>query len=161
MRAVCKDALSSLNSTDHNSPIVLQKIGFNIISHYMTTRKTTKGNWLSKSGYGIILSALKHLYRSSGVVMDTTIEKDLAQFMGGMKRTVAKRKIEAGESLKEGKKSMSPDVYKLMCNLLYHGEGDDCLFAHAMLTMEWNLMARSENCFATNVNHISNHIFFA
>ena len=28
------------------------------------------------------------------------------------------------------------------------------MFAHAFLTLEWNLLARSDNCFQMNINHI-------
>ena len=35
---------------------------------------------------------------------------------------------------------------KTLCGVLHHGEGEDFIFAHVFLTMEWNLMARSDNC---------------
>ena len=45
-------------------------------------------------------------------------------------------------------------MYKRLCEELYNGKGDDHLFAHALLTMEWNLMARSNNCVNMHVQHI-------
>ena len=74
--------------------------------------------------------------------------------MSGMKRTVASQKDESGESLDEGKKLMSYEVYKKLCELLFEGEGYDYTFAHVFLTLEWNLLARSNNCLAMNVNHV-------
>ena len=44
--------------------------------------------------------------------------------MSGMKRTVASQKDESGESLDEGKKSMSYEVYKKLCELLFEEEVD-------------------------------------
>ena len=41
-----------------------------------------------------------------------------------------------------------------MCQLLMRGEGDDYLFAHTFLTLEWNLLARSDNCLSMHINHI-------
>ena len=37
---------------------------------------------------------------------------------------------------------------------MYNGNGGGHLFAHAFLTMEWNLMARSDNCVNMYVQHI-------
>ena len=44
-----------------------------------------------------------------------------------------------------------------MCEILYKGEGQtgsDYIFAHAFLTMEWNLMARSDNCLHMHMSHV-------
>ena len=71
-----------------------------------------------------------------------------------MKRAVADNKRESGASLDEGKKSMSFEVYKRLCEVLYNRKGDDHLFAHAFLKMEWNLMARSNKCVNMHVQHI-------
>ena len=38
--------------------------------------------------------------------------------------------------------------------LLFYGEGDDYAFSHMFLTLEWNLLARSDNCLDMNVNHV-------
>ena len=46
------------------------------------------------------------------------------------------------------------EVLKILCEELYNGKGDNHLFAHAFLTMEWNLMARSDNCVNMHVQHI-------
>ena len=45
----------------------------------------------------------------------------LYQFMSGMKRTVAYKNPESGESLDEGKKPMSYEVYKKLRELLFEG----------------------------------------
>ena len=153
-RLVCKQVLDNMNKVDNNCPIVLNKLTFNLFSHYLTTRKNKKGEYLSKAGYGQIRSSLKHLYRMSGEKMDETYEGELGQFMSGLKRTVAASRAESGRSLDEGKKGMSYEVYKLICEILYKSQEDDYLFAHAFLTMEWNLLARSDNCFTMHVKHI-------
>ena len=49
---------------------------------------------------------------------------------------------------------MRYEVYKKLCKLLFEGEGDDYAFAHMFLMLEWNLLARSDNCLAMNLNHI-------
>ena len=49
---------------------------------------------------------------------------------------------------------MSYEVYKNLCKLLFEGEGDDYAFDHVFLTLEWNLLARSDNCLAMNIHHV-------
>ena len=71
-----------------------------------------------------------------------------------MKRVVADNKRESGAGLDEGKKEMSFEGYKRLCEELYNGKVDDHLFAHDFLTMEWNLIVRSENCVNIHVQHI-------
>ena len=70
---------------------------------------------------------------------------ELSKLMIGMKRTVASQKAESGESLDEGKKSMSYEVYKKLCELLFEGEGDDYAFSHMFLTLECKILERSDN----------------
>ena len=48
---------------------------------------------------------------------------------------------------------MSYEVYKNLCGLLFEGEGDDYACTHVFLTLEWNLLAQSNNCLDMNVNH--------
>ena len=71
-----------------------------------------------------------------------------------MKRTVASQKAEIGEILDEGKKLISCEVYKKLCELIFEGEGDDYAFAHVFLMLEGNLLARSDNCLAMKINHV-------
>ena len=41
-----------------------------------------------------------------------------------------------------------------MCEISFKSDDDNFLFAHTFLTMEWNLLACSDNCFTMQVNHI-------
>jgi hypothetical protein len=154
IREVCRKALDNINTVDNNCPVMLEKLTFNLFSHYLSTRRNKKGEYLSKTGYGQIRSSVKHMYRMCGKEMDNTYEKLLSQFMSGLKRTVASSRAASGRSLDEGKKGMSFEVYKKMCEILFKSDDDEYLFAHTFLTMEWNLLARSDNCFSMNVNHI-------
>ena len=62
MRAICKLALDGMNKTDSNSPIILQKITFNLFSYYLTTRRNKAGGFLSKGIYSGVRSAFVHMY---------------------------------------------------------------------------------------------------
>ena len=154
LRAECKSLLENINKDDHNSPIILEKMTFNVFSHYLTTRKTKDGKLLSRSSYGGIRSALVYLHRMNGTEMPVEMQKDVSQLMCGIKRQVVKEKIGNGESLDEGKKPMSFDAYCLMCEKLMESDASEALFAHCFLTMEWNLMARSDNCNMMHVSHV-------
>ena len=67
---------------------------------------------------------------------------------------VQKDKVKHGDSLSQGKKKMTFEAYELMCNLLLKEKDEAYVFAHLYLTLEWNLMSRSENvndCHAENI----------
>ena len=74
--------------------------------------------------------------------------------MSGLKRTITQAKSESGQSLDEGKKGMKFEVYKKMCEIMFRSDNDDYLFAHTFLTLEWNLLARADNCFHMQTQHI-------
>ena len=61
---------------------------------------------------------------------------ELSQFMSRMKRKVVSQKAKSGEILDEGNKSMSYELYKKLCGLLFEGEGGDYAFDHVFLTLE-------------------------
>ena len=66
MRSICKIALDGMNKTDNSSPIILQKITFNLFSHDLTTRRNKGGGFLPKEGYSGVSSAFVHMYSTSG-----------------------------------------------------------------------------------------------
>ena len=103
MRATCKDAQEEVNRSDENCPIVIEKLTFNVFSHYMSTKKIKKyGGYLFTTSYGGIRSSLTHLYLMSGNKMDGGFKKELSQFMSGMKRVVATNKRESGANIDVG-----------------------------------------------------------
>ena len=44
-------------------------------------------------------------------------------------------------------------TYEKMCQLMFVGGDDEYLFSHAFITIEWNLMARSDNFMNMHLNH--------
>ena len=62
MRAACKYALNAMCRNDDNCPILLEKMTFNIFSHYMSMKESkNSGVYLSATIYGGIRSALTHM----------------------------------------------------------------------------------------------------
>ena len=110
--------------------------------------------YLGKSSYDGIRSSIMHLYRICDTEMDEMFQKCVGQYIAGMKRVVAKEKKETGQKLCEGKREMPLNVYEKNCEILVSGESDEYLFAHAFLTIECNLMARSDNVVHLSVEHI-------
>ena len=74
--------------------------------------------------------------------------------MSVMKRVIASNKRQDKISLEGGKKVMSFDVYKTIYDVLHQGEGEEFIFSHTFLTMEWNFMARSNNSVNMHIKHI-------
>ena len=94
MCATCKATLEEVNKSDNNCSIVLDKITFNIFSHYMSTKKSKKsGRYLSDTSYDGVQSPLTNMYCMSGKTMDVELNKELYQFILGMKRVVASNNI--------------------------------------------------------------------
>ena len=106
-----------MNRADNSCPLLMNKLTFNVFSHYITRRKNKKGEYLSKAGYGQIRSSLKHLYRMSEETTDEEYKKELSQLMSGLKGTVAASRGVRGRDLDEGKKGMSFEVYTIMCEI--------------------------------------------
>ena len=93
MCANCKAALEEVNKRDDNCPIVLDKMTSNVFSHYMTTKKGKKsGGYLSATSYGGFRCSLTNMYSMSGKTMDGELNKELYQFVLGIKRVIASNK---------------------------------------------------------------------
>ena len=83
----------------------------------MSTKKSKKsGGYLSATSYGGFRISLTNLYCMSGKTIDGELNKELYQFMFGMKIFIASNKREYGDIIYELKKAMSFEVFKkLQC----------------------------------------------
>lgn len=88
MKKVCKEALQNTRRELKNSPVLLDKLTFNVYSDFLSTRKSKGENMLAVSTYGLYRSSLMELYRASGCDMNEDFKRDLHVFMGGIKRSV-------------------------------------------------------------------------
>ena len=87
--------------------------------------------------------------------MHSSFTCHLKQFTKGIWWTVADKKKVEGDSMLIGKKKIDFNVYQLMCELFMREEGEEFIFACSFLTLEWNLMARSENVVHAHMFHIT------
>ena len=100
MQATCKYLIKAINRNDDNCPILMEKITFDLFSHYTSMKKIKKsGVYLSATIYEGIRSALTSLYRASGNDMDQLFKKELSYFILVMKRVIASNKKQYGISL--------------------------------------------------------------
>jgi len=109
---------------------------------------------LRKSTYGSSRSALMHLYRGCGAAIPNRSQNELANFMRGMTRKVAKQKDNLGIKADEDKSPISFHVYEKLCQSVMESEDDKYTFGQCFLTLEWNLMSWSDNVAHSHVNHL-------
>jgi len=150
-----------MSAEDDNCPFVLSELTFAHFSAFLSTRTRTRGknkgqpNSLGIASFDQAKSALVHLFRMSKYKMLEQMSDKLKMFMKGLKRHVASKKMESGDSQIVGKRKMDFKVYEKMCEQFLKEEGEEFLFARCFLTLEWNLMARSESIVTANFFHIT------
>ena len=76
----------------------------------------------------------------------------MTTLLKGFTRTIVGQRVEAGESLEEGKEVMGFECLKLLCEKFFEGRNDEYHFAHLFLLLEWNLIARSDNIVHLHIN---------
>ncbi len=156
-----QECFLAMSPEDDNCPFCLSNLTFAHFSNFLSTRTRSRGknkgapNSLGVASYDQAKSALVHLFRMSKYEMSGDFSESLKIFMKGMKRVVAKKKMESGDKNMIGKKKMDYKVYEKLCELFMKEEGEEYLFARCFLTLEWNLMARSESIVFAHLFHIT------
>ena len=149
-----------MSPQDDNCPFILSNLTFEQFSDFVTQRKARRGKGrglsmsLGNASYEQSQSALKHLFRMSKYAMQTNFFDNLKQFTKGIRRHVADKKVLEGDVTMVGKKKMGFNVYKKICEKFLQEGGEEYIFSHAFVTLEWNLMARSENVVNAHILHV-------
>lgn len=89
------------------------------------------------STYDTIRSAVTHLYTATAVEMPSLLKSSLALYIRGAKRLNKLSKQMLGLDLTEGKKGMSKEVYRKICEILFRSNKKEHLFAHLFFVLEW------------------------
>ena len=152
-----KKALQIVSSaSEENKPILFELVSVRMFIEFLHSRARKQGkNFLSKSGCGSYRSAYKELYRQCGMKMRTEFESDLSIKFKGLMRGYAIEKETTGGRLAEGKDPMSFSLYQLLCKKMMSDGTKESVFAHAFLTLTWNLICRSKNTVNIHRNHLS------
>ena len=125
-------------------PIDIKAFKVEVFMTYLLSLKRSDGNFFSYSCYDGKRSALMHLFSESGIVFDMKSKIELSDMMVGLKKSIAKENSKKGLRTVEGKEHMTFDVYKLTCQLLVEDGSPECIFCLCFLTLQWNLISRSE-----------------
>ena len=111
-----QDCFLACSAEDNNCPFILSNLIFPHFSNFLLIRTRargkTKGSSLGVASYDQAKSKLIHLYRMSKYDIPSDFAGNLKIFMKGMKRTVAAKKMEDGDSGIIGKIKMDFKVYK-------------------------------------------------
>ena len=159
--AVIKRAFELVReANEEKQPILLSDITVKMFVNFLFAmgRNNTDGDqkFMSKSGCGSYRSALKDMYRQCGnIPIDDKFEKELSTKLKGLLRAHAEEKESTGKRLSEGKDPMSFALYKLLCKKMMEDGSKSAVFAHAFLTLTWNLVCRSKNTVYIHRNHIA------
>lgn len=141
-------------------PIKLEQVTVELFIHFLfaMARKNCKGDqkYLSKSGSGNYRSAFKDLYRQCGdKKVPSEFEDALSTKLKGYLRGHQQEKEKNGGRLTEGKDPMPFALYKFLCSKMMEDGSSQAIFAHAFLTITWNLICRSKNTVHIHRKHIS------
>ena len=149
-------------------PISLEKLTFQIFTRYLSSfkkkikKKNTGGDEndevsvrMSTSKYDGECSALAFLFKKSGAVRDLDMWKKLSNYKKGSRRVAAKEKTLHGLRHDEGKRVLSFRGFRLLAQKLLESDKKECIAAHFFLLLDWNLIARAENCLMANITQIS------
>lgn len=110
---------------------------------------------LEATTYDGYRSAISFLYRESGVTMPNELSEGFTIYIKGSRRINLAAKQTLGLKITEGKRHMTPEVYKFLAKTLFESPKPEHVFAHTFLVLDWNLMKRAENCVNANISHVS------
>ena len=144
------------NANKNEKPIICEELTMRVFVeflHYWARIK--KQIFLSKSRCRSYRSTLKELYRQCKEWISSEFESNLSVKFKGMMREYAREKQETGRRLVEGKDVISFSLYRLLCKRMMRDEIKEAVFAHAFLTLIWNLVYKSKNIVNIHHNHLS------
>ena len=158
-KAVISWALQLIKSANCTS----QPINFEAVNDkkfvkflFVLARNNTDGNkYLRKSDCGSYRSTFKDLYHQCQVSVDQAFEAYLTKAFKVLLRAHSQEKEAKGSCLLEGKDPMTFTLYKRLCTKMMADGSKEAIFAHAFLTLTWNLVCRSKNIVFIHRNHIS------
>ena len=74
--------------------------------------------------------------------------------MAGMKITVVKEIQDRGVTWEEGKSPIAFPIFKRLCQSMAASGSSEHVYAKYRLNLEWIMIAKSENCVNSHVNHL-------
>ncbi|ETN22049.1 hypothetical protein PPTG_02102 [Phytophthora nicotianae INRA-310] len=122
---------------------------------FLVAKMNASGRVLKVTTLGGYRSAVKDIYRQKRVALPVEYADDMKTLYQGFKRVEATRnQAGAGEAKMAGKMALPYSTYTQACKeTLVLSDGG---FSHLYLTLQWNLMCRSQSVETINSGHLSN-----
>ena len=140
-----EEAIKKTIFEDEVCPLLLQKFDANMFFSFLMTYKTNEGIYFSFSTYDGKRSAMMHLMKlAKGQILPFEELNELKKLLKGLRKMITKQKKELGMSAVDGKENMTFDCFKLTCRLLIEDGSPESIFVLTYLTLQWNLISRSE-----------------
>lgn len=137
-------------------PIKLADLPVKVFTKFLYHRAESMGKrFLSKSGIGGYRSALKDMFKRSGIEVSNKFENELKKINKCLVKSYQKEKGVTGQKMTEGKEAMPFALYCKLCDWMLNDTGSESIFGRAFLTLTWNLMCRSRNTVYIHRDHIT------
>jgi len=88
-------------------PVDVLLLSYDIVSTYMTTKKRDEGRYLGRGSYDNIRSSIIYLFTMSNTSPPPGFQNSMTTLLKGFTHTIVGQRVEAGESLEEGKEVTS------------------------------------------------------
>ena len=85
-----------------------------------------------------------HLKAQSSQIQGESDKKEMSKMMKGLRKIIAKSVSGNGQRVIEGKEHMSFKRYQQTCKHLRKDGSPDSVITLSLITMQWNLISRSE-----------------
>ena len=135
-------------------PIIFDLLTAKTFMTWLVTLKKADGSMLSYSSYNGHRTGLFNLFRNYRKKMSEELSNELTHHFRGLKRKIA-QSLQAGEgNIKVGKEPLSFGLYRFLGVCLMKESSKEFTFAHAFMTICWNLMCRSSNALQIHFSHM-------
>ena len=150
--------LKAMLDNCHGQPIMnVANITPKNYMEYLQSHRQEDGRSFHKQNYyASRTSALFHLFRCHDGLegYPEGFEPQLKTLMTGLKRIIQRERADAGEEIDDGKKPMSPELYRVLCHWFFESGSHEDLFAYCFLVLTWNLMCRANNTARICFSHL-------
>ena len=124
---------------------------------YLQGMRQADGTFYKPSYYIAKTAALHHLFRCHEGLegYPEGFEPRLKTLKNGFLRTVQQHRVQIGLlSDDDGKKPISPQLYRALCKWFFDAGGTKDLFSYCFLVFSWNLMCRANNTSNIHFSHL-------
>ena len=149
-----REEIRSMLIKRETCPILLDKLNYYTFFTYIMSIKRDDGTFYSHSCYEGKKTSLSYLFKSFDKVQDENFKMKLSRAFKSLRKSIKREETKLGKKQRSGKDIMTFECYKFMCRkLLSSGDPED-IFGLCFLTLQWNLMSRSESTETLSINNM-------